>query len=794
MSRPPLQFTLIHADEPARLTKAFSIAPDGQITTAPAGELTRGTVHAAQAADLPDLFNRLQALPPAWAATWGTASATGVPVVARRIAQKPPGAITRTGDHFKFRTGPGVMMIDHDGPAPGVAPLTAPQLVGQLIAACPALAHAPLLARPSASAGVYLAGAASDNPQAGRWRLYLPVSNASKIPEAGERLGRLLQASGHAWAVVGKSGQIMQRTLVDLAVWRPERLDFAASPVCGPGIQRTPPQSLIFNESAEWFDLDRITTTETTDAAAAAMVAYARASVRAEAEARRAHWIEQNAPRIAARTGRSVDDVREAYQSAIEGGELPPWFELLLQGGEVVTVAEVVRRWPEHEGQRLCDPMEPDRHDGDDRIALFYERAGVPWIYSHDDGGIRYCLHVDESERVARLLQGGAVAAVPHSRLPQTLPAPPAMPATAMRLVRADTIAIEPVRWVWPGYLPAGMLAILGGAPGCGKTTIALALAAAITTGSAWPDGTPGGAPADVLVWSGEDLPSVLAGRLAAMGADRTRVHFVDGVGEGDQKRGFDPGRDMPLLEAAARALPAPRLLIVDPIVSAVAGDSHKNAEVRRSLQPVVDLGQRLECAVLGITHFTKGTAGRDPTERITGSLAFAALARVVLVAAKVKAEGDGDAERRVFLRAKSNIGPDTGGMGYELERIELQPSVEGQRVRWLEPIEGGAREVLAEAEGEGQQESRPVRNPDMVRFIHQQLMAGPVESKEFQAAAEAQGYSWDTVTRRAKGMGAVAEKKSGEFSAGWIWKISDPQRWARSLHRPPTPPTSQSS
>ena len=794
MTRPPLQFTLIQADEPARLTKAFSIGPAGQIVTEPAGELVRGTVHAAQAADLRDLFNQLQALPPAWAATWGTASAAGVPVVARRLALKPPGAITRTGEHFKFRHGPGVMMIDHDGPAPGDTPLTAPQLVGLLIKACPALADAPLLARPSASAGVCVAGTANHNPQAGRWRLYLPVLDASKIPEAGERLGRLLQADNHAWAIVGKSGQIMQRTLVDLAVWRPERLDFAAPPVCGPGVQRTPPQALIFNESAGWFDLNRIATTKDTDAAAAALVMIARAKVHADAVARRAEWVEENAPRIAARTGRTVDDVRHAYETAIEGGELMPWFELRLQGGEVVTVAEVVRRWPEHAELRLCDPMEPDRDDGDDRIAFFYERAGVPWIYSHDDGGIRYCLPVDESERVGRVFRDALppMEQMPL-RQPQALPAPP-LPATAMRLVRADTIAIEPVRWVWPGYLPAGMLAILGGAPGCGKTTIALALAAAVTTGSAWPDGTPGAAPADVLVWSGEDLPSVLAGRLAAMGADRTRVHFVDGVGEGEQKRAFDPGRDMPLLEVAASELPAPRLLIVDPIVSAVAGDSHKNAEVRRSLQPVVDLAQRLGCAVLGITHFTKGTAGRDPTERITGSLAFAALARVVLVAAKVKAEGDGDAERRVFLRAKSNIGPDTGGMAYELERTELQPGIEGQRVRWLEPIEGGAREVLAEAEGEGQQESPPVRSPEMVRFIHQQLAGGSVDTKEFQAAAEAQGYSWNTVTRRAKKMGAIADKKPGEFQGGWVWKISDPLLWTRSLPRAPTPQTSQSS
>ena len=183
----------------------------------------------------------------------------------------------------------------------------------------------------------------------------------------------------------------------------------------------------------------------------------------------------------------------------------------------------------------------------------------------------------------------------------------------------------------------------------------------------------------DVLIWSGEDAHPVLAARLEAMGADMRRVHFIDGI-SGSEGEAFDPGRDMPLLETTAERLAAPRLLILDPIVSAVAGDSHKGAEVRRSLQPVVALAQRLGCAVVGVTHFSKGTAGRDPAERITGSIAFAALARLVLVAAKVQAD-EGDEPRRVLVRAKSNIGPDDGGFAYSLDRVEVAPGVEGQRV-----------------------------------------------------------------------------------------------------------------
>lgn len=348
---------------------------------------------------------------------------------------------------------------------------------------------------------------------------------------------------------------------------------------------------------------------------------------------------------------------------------------------------------------------------------------------------------------------------------------------TAVRLVRGDAVALEPVRWLWPGFLPAGMLTILGGAPGCGKTTIALSLAATVTRGGVWPDGSRCTQPGDVVVWSGEDANAVTAARLKASGADMARVHLVDGLA-GDDGEAFDPGRDMLLLEATAAALPRVRLLILDPIVSAVAGDSHKGSEVRRALQPVVTLGQRLGCAVLGITHFSKGTNGRDPVERVTGSIAFAALARLVLVAAKVKAEPGEDAEpRRVLMRAKSNIGPDDGGFAYALEREEVAPDVEGQRVRWLEALEGTARELLAEAEAEPENDDgTSVAGAD--GFLRGLLADGPQSAKSIKADADGAGYAWRTVQRAAERIG-VERRKEG-MRGGWVWALVDPESAGR--------------
>lgn len=341
----------------------------------------------------------------------------------------------------------------------------------------------------------------------------------------------------------------------------------------------------------------------------------------------------------------------------------------------------------------------------------------------------------------------------------------------AVRLVRGDAVKLEAVRWAWPGYLPQGMLAILGGAPGCGKTTIALAAAAIVTRGGRWPDGSRCAEPGDVLIWSGEDAPAVLAARLRASGADMTRVHFVDGV-TGQAGEGFDPGRDMPLLEAAAAKLAAPRLLILDPVVSAVAGDSHKGAEVRRSLQPVVNLAQRIGCSVVGITHLSKGTAGRDPVERITGSIAFAALARVVLMASKVTPDPGGDGEpRRLLVRAKSNIGPDEGGFAYELERVEVAPGVEGQRVCWLEALEGSARELLADAEADNSSDDGSTA-AGVDAFLLGLLDTGPMQAKAIKSDADGAGYAWRTVQRAAHRLGL--ERRKEGMRGGWVWALPE--------------------
>lgn len=358
--------------------------------------------------------------------------------------------------------------------------------------------------------------------------------------------------------------------------------------------------------------------------------------------------------------------------------------------------------------------------------------------------------------------------------VPSEAPISASKPRTASKdgviLTRASDLKITPILWLWRYWLAAGKVHLLAGAPGQGKTTIALSVAATVTTGGRWPDGSrsPVGS---VLVWSGEDDPAdTLAPRLKAMGADMDRVHFVTGARVDGEPVPFDPARDMVQLAAAVRAIGDVRLLIVDPIVSAIAGDSHKNSEVRRGLQPLVDLAAEISAAVIGITHLSKGTAGKDPTERVTGSIGFTAVVRLVWLAAKVRGL-DGE-DRRVLVRSKSNLGPDNGGFVYGLDQIEAIPGVIASAVTWGDALEGSARELLAEAETDSADDGEKSAQASAEDWLVELLTGGAIASKQIESDAKEAGLSWRTVRRAADAL-EVLRKKDG-LRGGWYWRLPE--------------------
>ncbi|WP_229490389.1 AAA family ATPase [Pseudoduganella namucuonensis] len=322
-----------------------------------------------------------------------------------------------------------------------------------------------------------------------------------------------------------------------------------------------------------------------------------------------------------------------------------------------------------------------------------------------------------------------------------------------------------PITWLWPGWVPAGKLTILAGAAGTGKTTLALALAAVITAGGRWPDGSACEGRGNVLIWSSEDVADdTLVPRLIAAGADLGRCHFIEGIAQDGESVPFDPSQDIPDLHRVAEGMGGISLLLIDPIVSAVAGDMHRANDVRRSLQAVVDFADAHGCAVIGITHFAKGGAGKAPQDRVIGSQAFGALARMVLVTAKEEGSN-----RRVMARAKSNIAPDDGGIAYSLQLVAIAGGIETTRAEWDGVIEGTAREILGDVEHDDSEEDGGARD-DLERMLIDTLTdaGGRMTAKQLQGEVRDAGHSWDAAKRLKKSLGIEAVKLS--MGGAWAW------------------------
>ena len=276
----------------------------------------------------------------------------------------------------------------------------------------------------------------------------------------------------------------------------------------------------------------------------------------------------------------------------------------------------------------------------------------------------------------------------------------------------------------------------------------------------------------DVIIWSGEDnIEDTILPRFVAAGGDLGHVYPLREIitDSKDGSRPFDPSTDVPALIDLASKLSNPLLCVIDPVVMALPAnsDSHKNAETRRGLQPLVDFAEQRGIALLGVTHFTKGTADRDPIERVTGSLAFGALPRCIWAAG-----ADEDGRQRRLVRIASNIGPSGGGIEYQLFQEPLPNRDDGlaaQRIDWGRQLKGSARELLNDGKHSAEAEAEA--------FLTEFLATGAQPQREVRAAAEAYGHAWMTV-RRAQHKLGIKPQKNGK---GWEWSLaSRPSNFGR--------------
>ncbi len=365
-------------------------------------------------------------------------------------------------------------------------------------------------------------------------------------------------------------------------------------------------------------------------------------------------------------------------------------------------------------------------------------------------------------------------------------------PESELLTATADALRIEPVRWLVPNHIPSGMLTVLAGEGGQGKSCLTLHLAAALTRGLPALGLTYPAPDGDALICSCEDDPArTVAPRLLAAGADLRRVHLGAHL-SGDRPRTFTLDR-VPELERALTRLPAVRLLVIDPVTAFVGGsgvNDHKDSDVRSLLAPLADLAQRRRLAVILVLHLNKAPAARA-VHRILGSVGYVNAARAAFVVGRDPA----CKERRVLAPVKTNLAEAPPSLLFTLEpspepeatdilshhgahladdeRRDLRAQL--VRVAWHGTTPLSADEALAHA---GSTPRKPTRVESCANWLREQLQDGPRQSAHLEIIAIPAGFNHENLVDARQLLKAEGLQVSKRVEGWWVG-FGDPARWS---------------
>ena len=316
----------------------------------------------------------------------------------------------------------------------------------------------------------------------------------------------------------------------------------------------------------------------------------------------------------------------------------------------------------------------------------------------------------------------------------------------------------EQVEYLWPGKIPTGMLTVIAGDPGLGKSTILLDIACRISAGRPFPDSQDVANPVgDTILMLAEDGHSQVRVRLDNADGDAKRIHILDGMRlpDDDYIRPISLDHDVRVLDRILEDSPDVRLIGVDPLDAFIGADTdaHKKADVVRVLSGLATIAEQHNIAVVGVLHLRKNSSDRA-IYRAMGSLGFVSAPRAVWAVSRDKQ----DRENRLMTCVKFNIGPEPTGLAFTIEDAGL--------IHWgAEPVTMTADEALSVE----RPQARTARD-DASDWLLEILAVGPMLSNDLKAAAKRDGISWRTLNRAKNELGVRARR----HATGWRWELGE--------------------
>jgi hypothetical protein len=299
------------------------------------------------------------------------------------------------------------------------------------------------------------------------------------------------------------------------------------------------------------------------------------------------------------------------------------------------------------------------------------------------------------------------------------------------------------LRWHWPGWLQRGVVNLLFGPAGVGKTRVIADLIRRVRHGLPWPDGTPMTLdPGALFMWVLADFQhdeiATLCQHFGIVEAVKLNATPDDLYGG----TSIDTPADLKALEERL-AVVRPAWLIVDTVGNSTDKNLCTQEEAKQFYQPLQNLAARYDCGVIAVTHVNAAGSvlGRRGLEKVR-------------VAIKLTRPDDEDDRLRLeVIKSNSKYPPPLG----------VRPGTDGYEYDTNPPRDRAGPDRPAKVS----------KVDEAADWLADRLSGGPQQVGRLRTAGEAAGFSAKSLYRAKEKLMVREDEIDGRM--WWLPPEADP-------------------
>ena len=291
---------------------------------------------------------------------YGIAKDSGLPIL-YRIGLKnktKDGETTRTNEDFYW---PEIMVLMFDLDAfEGMIP---DEQLAKFFEINPELVKIDHIVRPSCSSYIYNPEKEGDEPKVKGYHLYF-FCKSCELQQIIDLLWNRCVLAGFVRTILSKSGAILVRSLFDISIYQPCRMDFIGPVICKPPLKQLPLESkVVLGDKAMLLleDLKQLSEKEIADAKN--IIYRKKEELKPQSKQRKKDFREERVSQLPDKERKAA---REQLKMAQEKYILDPAFVLYVdtdEGIKEVTVADILKNPEIYNKLRCCDPIDPSYND-----------------------------------------------------------------------------------------------------------------------------------------------------------------------------------------------------------------------------------------------------------------------------------------------------------------------------------------------------------------------------------------------------------------------------------------------